>query len=121
MLPNGRALIFTFSRIEVRLAEIERLQSLFKLSMIRPEPILPSSYRFVLLSVRETQKSPVAPVSEGVDTVSSIDQLLLDRDAVLQNYNLFLRRLYVLHSHGVRCLRCAWSTMLSYCLLVVAD
>ena len=34
MLFNGRALIFTFSRTQVRIAEIERLQSLFKMSMI---------------------------------------------------------------------------------------
>ena len=33
MLFNGRTLIFTFSRTEVRIAEIERLQSLFKMSM----------------------------------------------------------------------------------------
>ena len=33
MLFNGRALIFTFSRTQVRIAEIERLQSLFKMSM----------------------------------------------------------------------------------------
>ena len=30
---NGRALIFTFSGTQVRIAEIERLQSLFKMSM----------------------------------------------------------------------------------------
>ena len=33
MLFNGRALIFTFSGTRVRIAEIERLQSLFKTSM----------------------------------------------------------------------------------------
>ena len=33
MLFNGRAPIFTFSRTQVRIAEIERLQSLFKTSM----------------------------------------------------------------------------------------
>ena len=33
MLFNGRALIFTFSGTQVRIAEIERLQSLFKMSM----------------------------------------------------------------------------------------
>ena len=33
MLFNGRALIFTFSGTQVRIAEIERLQSLFKTSM----------------------------------------------------------------------------------------
>ena len=33
MLFNGRTLIFTFSRTQVRIAEIERLQSLFKTSM----------------------------------------------------------------------------------------
>ena len=37
MLFNGRALIFTLSRTQVRIAEIERLQSLFKMSMHRPE------------------------------------------------------------------------------------
>ena len=39
MLFNGRALIFTFSRTQVRIAEIERLQSLFKMSMdaVKPE------------------------------------------------------------------------------------
>ena len=35
MLFNGRALIFTFSGTQVRIAEIERLQSLFKVSMHR--------------------------------------------------------------------------------------
>ena len=34
MLFNGRALIFTFSGTQVRIAEIERLQSLFKMSMV---------------------------------------------------------------------------------------
>ena len=34
MLFNGRTLIFTFSRTQVRIAEIERLQSLFKMSMV---------------------------------------------------------------------------------------
>ena len=33
MLFNGRALICTFSGTQVRIAEIERLQSLFKTSM----------------------------------------------------------------------------------------
>ena len=33
MLFNGRALIFMFSRTQVRIAEIERLQSLFKMSI----------------------------------------------------------------------------------------
>ena len=33
MLFNGRTLIFTFSRTQVRIAEHERLQSLFKMSM----------------------------------------------------------------------------------------
>ena len=33
MLFNGRALIFTFSGTQVRIAEHERLQSLFKMSM----------------------------------------------------------------------------------------
>ena len=33
MLFNGSALIFAFSRTQVRIAEIERLQSLFKMSM----------------------------------------------------------------------------------------
>ena len=32
MLFNGRALIFTFFRTQVRIAEHERLQSLFKMS-----------------------------------------------------------------------------------------
>ena len=34
MLFNGRALIFTFSGTQVRIAEHERLQSLFKMSMV---------------------------------------------------------------------------------------
>ena len=34
MLFNGRALIFTYSRTQVRIAEHERLQSLFKTSML---------------------------------------------------------------------------------------
>ena len=33
MLFNGRTLIFTFSRTQVRIAEHERLQSLSKMSM----------------------------------------------------------------------------------------
>ena len=33
MLFNGHTLIFTFSRTQVRIAEHERLQSLFKMSM----------------------------------------------------------------------------------------
>ena len=33
MLFNGRALIFTFSGTQVRIAEHEHLQSLFKMSM----------------------------------------------------------------------------------------
>ena len=39
MLFNGRALIITFSRTQVRIAEIERLQSLFKMSMVRGDQI----------------------------------------------------------------------------------
>ena len=35
MLFNGRALIFTFSGTQVRIAEHERLQSLFKTSMVK--------------------------------------------------------------------------------------
>ena len=35
MLFNGRALIFTYSGTQVRIAEIERLQSLFKTSMLQ--------------------------------------------------------------------------------------
>ena len=38
MLFNGRALIFTFSGTQVRIAEIERLQSLFKMSMVQVVP-----------------------------------------------------------------------------------
>ena len=34
MLFNGRTLIFTFSRTQVRIAEHEHLQSLFKTSMV---------------------------------------------------------------------------------------
>ena len=34
MLFNWRAMIFTFSGTQVRIAEIERLQSLFKMSML---------------------------------------------------------------------------------------
>ena len=34
MLFNGSALIFTFSRTQVRIAEHEHLQSLFKMSMV---------------------------------------------------------------------------------------
>ena len=34
MLFNGRALIVTFSGTQVRIAEIEHLQSLFKMSMV---------------------------------------------------------------------------------------
>ena len=40
MLFNGRALIFTFSRTQVRIAEHERLQSLFKTSMTAIEQTL---------------------------------------------------------------------------------
>ena len=38
MLFNGRALIFTFSGTQVGIAEHERLQSLFKMSMVPGEP-----------------------------------------------------------------------------------
>ena len=37
MLFNGRTLVFTYSRTQVRIAEIERLQSLFKMSMDRSD------------------------------------------------------------------------------------
>ena len=40
MLFNGRALIFTYSRTQVRIAEHERLQSLFTMTMVRPNDIL---------------------------------------------------------------------------------
>ena len=40
MLFNGRALIFTFSGTQVRIAEIERLQSLFKTSMAAADIII---------------------------------------------------------------------------------
>ena len=41
MLFNGRALIFTFSRTQVGIAEIERLQSgLFKMSMVCAQAIV---------------------------------------------------------------------------------
>ena len=39
MLINGRALIFAFSGTQVRIAEHERLQSLFKTSMAEAEPV----------------------------------------------------------------------------------
>ena len=49
MLFNGRTLIFTFSGTQVRIAEIERLQSLFKTSMVcgqayRMEPLVLKHY-----------------------------------------------------------------------------
>ena len=47
MLFNGRALIFTFSRTQVRIAEIERLQSLFKMSMVRSDLLFSSILRHV--------------------------------------------------------------------------
>ena len=47
MLFNGRALIFTFSRTQVRIAEHERLQSLFKTSMVSTVQLL---YCAVVLS-----------------------------------------------------------------------
>ena len=40
MLFNGRALIFTFSGTQVRIAEIERLQSLFKMSMASTQCVI---------------------------------------------------------------------------------
>ena len=40
MLFNGRTLIFTFSRIQVRIAENERLQSFFKMSMAIAEHVV---------------------------------------------------------------------------------
>ena len=40
MLFNGHALIFTFSGTQVRISEIERLQSLFKLSMVKSDTYL---------------------------------------------------------------------------------
>ena len=50
MLFNGRALILTFSGTQVRIAEIERLQSLFKTSMDQPEGITVGSDRLVSTS-----------------------------------------------------------------------
>ena len=44
MLFNGRALIFTFAGTQVRIAEIERLQSLLKMSMSQTDPIALFSY-----------------------------------------------------------------------------
>ena len=41
MLFNGRALIFTFSGTQVRIAEHERLQSLFKMSMVQVDVTFP--------------------------------------------------------------------------------
>ena len=35
MLFNGHALLFTFSGTQVRIAEYERLQSLFKMSVVQ--------------------------------------------------------------------------------------
>ena len=40
MLFNGCALIFTFSGTQVRIVEIERLQSLFKMSMVFYNPVI---------------------------------------------------------------------------------
>ena len=51
MLFNGRALIFTFSRTQVRIAEIERLQSLFKMSMLPAH-----NDQFILLLGFETKE-----------------------------------------------------------------
>ena len=39
MLFNGRALIFTISGTQVRIAEHEHLQSLFNMSMVLPEQL----------------------------------------------------------------------------------
>ena len=58
MLFNGRALIFTFSGTQVRIAEIERLQSLFKTSMairnrnslVPPDIVLVSDKRTTAVS-----------------------------------------------------------------------
>ena len=47
MLFNGRALIFTYSRTQVRIAEHERLQSLFKMSMTRLSPVISQSIAIV--------------------------------------------------------------------------
>ena len=47
MLFNGRALIFTYSRTEVRIAEIERLQSLFKTSMVTTQSVMRSCPGFL--------------------------------------------------------------------------
>ena len=49
MLFNGRALIFTFSRTQVRIAEIERLQSLFKTSMTQIQILYNSDKDNVLI------------------------------------------------------------------------
>ena len=50
MLFNGSALIFTFSGTQVRIAEHERLQSLFKTSMLRTNPVCLTGCRPVCLT-----------------------------------------------------------------------
>ena len=68
MLFNGRTLIFTFSRTQIRIAEHERLQSLFKMSMVPPlvgwhfatsEIIFPDNYR-ILDVTTHTQSTAAA-------------------------------------------------------------
>ena len=49
MLFNGRTLIFTFSRTQVRIAEIERLQSLFKTSMAHTMAALKKMWKYLQL------------------------------------------------------------------------
>ena len=49
MLFNGRALIFTFSGTQVRIAEHERLQSLFKTSMTQIQILYNSDKDNVLI------------------------------------------------------------------------
>ena len=51
MLFNGRARIFSFSRTQVRIAEIERLQSLFKISMVVLDCLI--SQIFILLEYND--------------------------------------------------------------------
>ena len=57
MLFNGRTLIFTFSRTQVRIAEIERLQSLFKTSMVTSNNYNTNNIT-LLLSCRQMKCKP---------------------------------------------------------------
>ena len=80
MLFNGRALIFTFSRTQVRIAEIERLQSFFKDEVTRENrsAILFNSRFQDDVHFQKKKKKIIAPVRQLLRApyVASRDNIL---------------------------------------------